>query len=60
MNRRYPRCPECNDRLVIQKSWQRVYLRCRSCDVEYPLSKFADSMDEFLEHQLGNIPCNRF
>jgi len=48
MNRRYPRCPECNNRLEIQKSWRQVYLRCRSCDVEYPLSKFADSMDEFL------------
>ncbi|MGW8325878.1 MAG: dual CXXC motif small (seleno)protein [Desulfobacterales bacterium] len=34
-------------------------MRCRSCNAKYPLSKFADSMDEFFERQLGNIPCNR-
>ncbi|MFA9497139.1 MAG: dual CXXC motif small (seleno)protein [Deltaproteobacteria bacterium] len=36
-----------------------MVLRCRSCDAEYPLSEFADSVDDFLERRLANIPCDR-
>jgi len=52
-------CPECNSRLFLQKTWKSVFLRCRSCNSRFPVEKFIELMDDFLEDQLANVRCDK-
>ncbi|MFP4039821.1 MAG: dual CXXC motif small (seleno)protein [Desulfosudaceae bacterium] len=34
-------------------------MRCRDCGADFPVREYKELMDEYLECQLANVPCDK-
>ncbi|MFP4445624.1 MAG: dual CXXC motif small (seleno)protein [Desulfosudaceae bacterium] len=34
-------------------------MRCRDCSTDFPVAEYRKLLDEYLEEQLANVPCDR-
>ncbi len=52
-------CAQCGLDLTAHRSCQAVTLRCPSCGETYDLKKFASTMDDDFEEEMGFVPMDR-
>ena len=49
------RCKKCGDLLYLFETRKQIYLRCRSCGTDFPLSEYPEYLDDNVEKVLAEV-----
>ncbi|MCR5814247.1 MAG: hypothetical protein K6G15_07130 [Desulfovibrio sp.] len=52
-------CPQCQTPLHIARSCHEVFMRCPTCQKQFPLKEFIPKADTAMEEFMENVYCDR-
>ncbi len=52
-------CDTCGAKISVRRSCHEVWLHCDACGRDFPVTQYAQRMDESLERCLESVYCNR-
>lgn len=53
------RCPNCNGRVVLKRSWTKAFFYCKDCKTKFDKDKMKYFLNDYTEEFLAFLPVDR-